>query len=138
MGFKTGAYATVWEVVPSEKFTKIRISTSHKNKDTGEYDQDFSGYVGLFGDAGRMANKLKVRDRIKLGDVDVRTTYNKTTKQEYVNYNMYTFDIVPSLFNGEGNEAPVQRQPQQQAQNRRPNPAQTPMGDANDSDYLPF
>lgn len=41
MGFRTGAYAKVWEVTPmSDTSTKIRISVSRKNKQTGEYEQD--------------------------------------------------------------------------------------------------
>ncbi len=45
MGFRTGAYAKVWEVDPvRDTATKIRISTSRKDKQTGEYEQDFSGY----------------------------------------------------------------------------------------------
>lgn len=42
MGFRTGAYAKVWEVTPmSDTSTKVRMSVSRKNKQTGEYEQDF-------------------------------------------------------------------------------------------------
>lgn len=44
MGFRTGAYAKVWEVTPmSDTSTKVRLSVSRKNKQTNEYEQDFSG-----------------------------------------------------------------------------------------------
>ena len=52
MGFRTGAYAKVWEVTPmSDTSTKVRMSVSRKNKQTGEYEQDFSGFVLCIGTA---------------------------------------------------------------------------------------
>ena len=52
MGFRTGAYAKVWEISPmSDTSTKLRISISRKNKQTGEYEQDFSGFVLCIGSA---------------------------------------------------------------------------------------
>ena len=42
MGFRTGAYAKVWKVEPySDTSVKLRISISRKNKQSGEYEQDF-------------------------------------------------------------------------------------------------
>lgn len=94
MGFRTGAYATIWEVTPEREFsTKLRISTSKKNKNTGEYEQDFSGYVSASGKgAAQKAAKLNVRDRIRLGDVDVTTTYNKESGKTYTNFKIFSFD----------------------------------------------
>ena len=38
MGFRTGAYAKVWEVTPmSDTSTKVRMSISRKNKQSGEF-----------------------------------------------------------------------------------------------------
>ena len=38
MGFRTGAFAKVWEVTPmSDTSTKLRMSISRKNKKTDEY-----------------------------------------------------------------------------------------------------
>ena len=45
MGFRQGAYATIWEVEAlSDVNTKARISISRKNKQTGEYNRVMSGY----------------------------------------------------------------------------------------------
>ena len=92
MGFKTGAYCTVWEVTPEKEFsTKLQISISRKNKD-GEYEQDFSGFVYANGTgAAKKAAQLQKKDRIRLGDVDVTTTYNKEKKVTYTNYKVYNF-----------------------------------------------
>ena len=52
MGFRNGAFAKVWEVTPvSDTSTKLRISISRKNKQTNEYEQDFSGFVLAIGTA---------------------------------------------------------------------------------------
>lgn len=38
MGFRSGAYAKVWDVSPvSDTATKLRVSISRKDKNTGEY-----------------------------------------------------------------------------------------------------
>lgn len=95
MGFRQGAYATVWEVEPrSDLLTKIRISISRKKKDSDEYEQDFSGYVLCIGTAAaRKAATLKHKDRIKLGDVDVSTNYNAEKKITYYNFKLFSFDV---------------------------------------------
>ena len=93
MGFRKDAFATVWEVTPmSDTFTKGRISISRKDKESGEYSQDFGGYVSFIGTAcAKRASKLKEKDRIKLGDVDVTTRYDKTKNTSYTNFNIYSF-----------------------------------------------
>lgn len=94
MGFRTGAYAKVWEVSPmSDTSTKLRISISRKNKRTDEYEQDFSGFVLAIGTAAASkAARLKEGDRIKLGDVDVSTKYDKDKKITYTNFKLFSFE----------------------------------------------
>ena len=94
MGFRTGAFCKVWTVESvSNTMTKSRISISRKNKTTGEYDQEFSGYVSFVGTAAaQKALKLKEGDRIKLGDVDVSNTYNKERGITYVNFKIFSFE----------------------------------------------
>ena len=94
MGFRSGGYATVWEVTPrSDTMTSVRLSTSRKDKTTGEYETDFSGFVAFVGTAAaKKAAKLKEKDRIKLGDVDVTTKYDKVKKITYTNYTAFSFE----------------------------------------------
>lgn len=94
MGFRTGAFCKVWTVESvSNTMTKSRISISRKNKTTGEYEQEFSGYVSFVGTAAaQKALKLKEGDRIKLGDVDVSNTYNKERGITYVNFKIFSFE----------------------------------------------
>ena len=95
MGFREGSYAKIWEVKPkSDVNTQIRVSISKKNKQTGEYEQDFSGFVSCIGkNAAKKAAKLNEGDRIKLKDIDVSTSYDKEKKIQYVNYKCFDFLI---------------------------------------------
>lgn len=94
MGFRTGAYAKVWEVTPmSDTSTKVRMSVSRKNKQTGEYEQDFSGFVLCIGTAAaRKAMQLHEGSRIKIGDCDVTTKYDSQKKITYTNFKMFSFE----------------------------------------------
>lgn len=93
MGFRTGAYAKVWEVTPmSDTSTKLRMSVSRKNKQTGEYEQDFSGFVLAIGTAASgKALSLKEGSRIKIGDCDVTTKYDPQKKITYTNFKLFSF-----------------------------------------------
>lgn len=94
MGFRSGAYATVWEVNSvSETMTKVRLSTSRKDKQTNEYETDFSGFVAFVGaKAAKDAAHLKEKDRIKIGDTDVTTKYDKEKKISYTNFTVFSFE----------------------------------------------
>lgn len=72
---------------------KVRISISRKKKDSDEYEQEFSGFCTFIGTAKAKAEKLKIKDRIKLGDVDVTTWYDKEKKVEYVTYKVFDFEL---------------------------------------------
>ena len=95
MGFRTGAFAKIWEVKPiSDTNVRLRMSVSRKNKQTNEYEQDFSGFVTAVGTAAaKKAASLKEGDRIKLGDVDVTTKYDKDKNTTYTNFKLFSFDV---------------------------------------------
>lgn len=95
MGFRQGGYMTVWSAEPSKSgsTTRVRLSSSRKNKKTDEYEQDFSGFCTFIGQAHEMAANLKEKDRIKILECDVGTTYDKEKKVEYVNYKVFGFEM---------------------------------------------
>mgnify|MGYP001027329082 FL=1 len=94
MGFRNGAYATVWGVEPgkTDRYQQVRLSTSRKNKKTGQFEQDFSGFCRFIGNANEAAKKLKERDRIRILECDVTTSYNRETHTQYVNYAFFDFE----------------------------------------------
>lgn len=101
MGFRNGAYATVWKVEPiSDTMTKTQISISRKDKSTGNYETDFSGFAAFIGSAtAKKASQLKERDRIRLGDVDVTTKYDKDKQVTYTNYKVFSFEVPDAVDN---------------------------------------
>lgn len=99
MGFRQGSYVTIWETEPiSDTNTKARISVSRKNKQTGEYETDFSGFVNFVGTAAaKKASLLKEKDRIRLGDIDVTTRYDKERGVTFTNYKIFSFETPDEL-----------------------------------------
>lgn len=128
MGFRKDAFATVWSVeTVSDTLTKGRISISRKNKQTDEYETDFSGFVSFVGTAAaKKAARLKEKDRIKLGDVDVTNRYDKEKNTTYTNFKVFSFEFPDSS----GNAAPP-------AQNNTEPQPQVDGGEVDDS-RLPF
>lgn len=96
MGFRKDAYATCWEAKPvSDTMTSVQLSVSKKDKEGAGYIQDFSGFVAFVGTAtAKKAAKLSKRDRIKLGDVDVTTKYDKDKNKTYTNFTCFNFEAV--------------------------------------------
>ena len=94
MGFRTGAWAKVWSIEnKSPTWVKARISISRKNRQTGEYEQDFSGFVDFTGTAcASKAESIHEGDTIKLGDIDVVRVWDKERQKEYINYKVFSFE----------------------------------------------
>jgi hypothetical protein len=92
MGFRVNTWATVWEVTEGNYGVNGRISTSRKNKDTGEYTEDFSGFVTFYGAAAEAAKSLNTRDRIKITACDVTNSYNRDTKETRNYFKIFEFE----------------------------------------------
>lgn len=89
MGLKVGCIATVWQVEPKGKYTRVRFSTSKKNKDTNTYETDWSGFANFVGQANTEVAKLKEKDRIKVEEFEVTTKYDAEKKVAYTNYSVF-------------------------------------------------
>lgn len=103
MGFRQGGYCYVWSTEPSKtgKTTKVRMSSGRVNKETNQFEQDFSGFCTFIGKANEMARGLRPKDRIKLLACDVCTKYEQAKQKEYVNYKVFDFEMADN--NGSGN-----------------------------------
>lgn len=132
MGFRQNSYAKVWEITPqTDTRTKLRISISRKDKATGEYFDDFNGFVECVGTAtAKRAASLTAGDRIMLGDVDVTNKYDKEKKLTYTNFVVFNFKTAE--------EAAGQPAPEQS----KPNPQNEPQPNVDDGEVddnrLPF
>ena len=93
MGFKTGAWATIWRFADSayENQERVQISISRKDKD-GNFVKDFSDFVTFYNAAAKVVGSLPERSRIKLGAVDVSNSYNKETGKSFVNYKVFSIE----------------------------------------------
>lgn len=104
----------MWEVEPvSDVNTKARISISYKNKQTGEYETDFSGSVNFFGTAtAKKAAGLKEKDRIKLVSVDLSNKYDREKKITYYSPKIFSFETQDEI-NGDTTkpEEPAPKKP---------------------------
>lgn len=107
MGFRTGAIAKVWEVIPmSDVMTRVKISINRKNKQTGEYETEFNDYATAIGTAtARKAAQLARGDSIKLGDIDVTRRYDKENGKTYINWKVFSFEQVEGGGAAHGNDA---------------------------------
>ena len=100
MGFRSGAYAAVFSVKKGKgKFYDVNLTTSKKDKATGDYNTDFRGFgVRFIGGAADTIAKYEGKTgspicRIKLGDVEVTNTYDKEKNTTYTNYAVFSCEI---------------------------------------------
>ena len=107
MAFRSGAYATVWEVTPKGENCIVNLSTRRKAQDSGEWVTDFKSKFTFFvRDAGKRAQSLHRGDFIRIKDCAVTNKYDAEKKVEYWNCYVYDFDLVNSNDN-KSNAAPA-------------------------------
>lgn len=95
MGFREGAYAMIWQVEDKGNYALAKISTSKKDKQSGEYKTDFSsGFVKFIGSAYKVVKNIPLKTRIKLGPCEVTNNYDKEKKKEYVNFAVFECETV--------------------------------------------
>lgn len=135
MGFRQNGFCSVWSVEPSKtgKTTRVRLSSSRKNKMTDEYEQDFSGFCTFIGKAHDMAQDLQPKDRIKILECDVGTTYDKESHKEYVNYKVFDFEMANGGSSGGGGS----NKPAKTGGRKKP-PIAVDEGEVDEDSNIPF
>ena len=93
MGFRSGAYAKIWKIEHrSQTWARVNLSVSTKDKETGEYETLFTGFVDFFGTANvQHLSRHKEGDRIQLDRVTVRTPKDEETGKYYTNFICWEF-----------------------------------------------
>lgn len=105
MGFRSGAYASVFSVKKGNgNFYDVNITTSRKDKASGDYVRDFGAFVRFVGEAANVVARFDGKSskdnghrplaRLKLGDVDTTNTYNADKKLTYTNHVVFTCEEV--------------------------------------------
>ena len=113
MGFRVGTYATVWQTkeTKSDKVTRAQISTNRKNRQTDEWERDFSHWVKFIGSANDKVAALGERARIKILECEVLAEYNKEKETTFYDFVIYDFESVDS----ESSTSPTKRAAKKQA-----------------------
>ena len=94
MGFRTDSYAKVWEVKnKAEKYTDAQISISKKNKQTEQYETDFSGIVRFIGEAHKKAVEFANGSKIKILSCDTTNKYDKEKKTTFWRCIVFDFEF---------------------------------------------
>lgn len=120
MGFRNGAYAKIWYVTdmengavikgreyPAGNYSFAKVTIGRKNKETGEYNVDFSdGFVRLVCAAREKAKSLDLptaenfdfnKDKgayIQISSCDVSHKYVKEYEKTFTNFTIFDFEIV--------------------------------------------
>ena len=111
MGFCNGSYAKMWKIEhKSNTWARVNLSVRVKDKDTGEYTTEFSGFVDFFGTANvQHLSRHKEGDRIQLERVDVRTPKDETTGKYYTNYICWSFKEPDETPGGKQTQKPAKQ-----------------------------
>lgn len=93
--FSNNSYAKLWEVEDKGKYSVVELSTSKKNKETNEYETDFSSkFVRFVGEAHNRVKKMDGTERIKLTNCGVTTS--KYNDKWYTNFLVFDFEKADS------------------------------------------
>ena len=102
MGFKNGAYCTVWNtktenkvVVAKEKYAEVNLTISKKKQD-GTYETDFESRVRFIGKAFNKIKDLALeeKDKLKLTEVETTYKYNKEAQKPFWSFVCWDFETV--------------------------------------------
>ena len=87
MGFRSGAYASVFSVERGRgNYYDVNIATSRKDKVTGNYNTDCRAFVRFAGDAAKGIEKYDGKS-------------SKNNGKTYTHRTVFTFDFVERSFN---------------------------------------
>jgi hypothetical protein len=97
MGFGTGKFSKIWSLEDKGNYHIAEMSTSKKNKDTDQYETDWSNkFVRLVGNAHSQAKSLDISKSVKIGSCEVTNHYDKEKSKEYTNYVIFGFEDTDS------------------------------------------
>ena len=95
MGLRiSDTYAKIWNIEERGRYAIVELSTSKKNKETDQYETDWSNkFVRFVGNAHTALQGMKGNERIKITSGEVTSTYDKEKRTSYVNYVVFSFEL---------------------------------------------
>jgi hypothetical protein len=95
MAFGNGQFMKIWEVADKGSYAEVSMSSSKKNKQTGEYETDFSSkYVRFVGNA-KLQKPMKGQ-RIKITECSVQNVYYKNGERQFLKnpaYVVFSYEL---------------------------------------------
>lgn len=130
MGFRNGAYATVWEVRPtkSPKVSIARISISKKKGQGDGYDDVFSHWIKFAGKAKEVADTITGMTRVKIDGCDVEAKWN--AEKGVCDYDFVVFEC-ERVDGATSGATPA-------AKNFASKKSHNDEGDVDEDEYIPF
>lgn len=104
--FGTNSYMTIWEVNDKGNYAEVSLTSTKKNKATGNNEQDFgSKFVRFVGDA--YLQRPMPEQRIKVTGCGVQNAYVKDGKTQYLKsptYVVWAYELQESNGKSGGSE----------------------------------
>lgn len=83
MAFGNNQYMKIWETTTKGNYTEVSMSSSKKNKMTGNYETDFSSKFVRF--VGKAHNQRPMQgQKIKITECAVQNVYEKDGQKQYL------------------------------------------------------
>lgn len=93
MGFKQNGFAHIWKIENKGNYHVAEMSTSKKDKETGQYETDWTNkFVRLVGTAHQQIEKMDISKNVKIGACEVTNKYDKEKNTTYTNYVIFGFE----------------------------------------------
>lgn len=93
IGKDSSKYVTFWSAEDKGKYSKVKLSSSTKNKQTDEYETS-NWFATFVGHAHNKVNQLSEKDKIEITSGGITKKYVAEKKQEYINVTVFDFEIM--------------------------------------------
>lgn len=102
MGLRNQSYAKIWAAREKGKIFSVMTTVSRKNKDTNQYDTQFSGYVNFAGEAAKKIKELGLPEKMDRNNPQPRSIQITDSRSPDLtnNYNAQYINKLLSLAKG--------------------------------------
>ena len=90
-----GGFARIWKAEDKGRYSVVQLSTSKKNKETDEYETDYSdNFARFISTAHEKLASMTLPATIQITSGEVTRRYDGIKKKEYIGTLVYAFDEV--------------------------------------------